>query len=309
MHTLNVSRAILVCVASLLLSCSGSTMTKPPEPTVGTCTEHVERARRDQPGMPPADVQCTTPHGGEVWRVLKLPPPWDREEEPRPAPGSPVEQDLARLAGEHCSEAGWRSYANLRVSRPAPAGERSPPAALRNRWYYAPAEDWARGARWIRCELAIAWDEPGHVGARWKGDLATVLAGPAGRLTVNSDCRSTTGPDGDGVDVPCDEPHDAEVVSAYRSRADSAPSASPQVWRDTCAQDAREHLGVSAATDGSPNFEHVASARTEPTRPEDPATQARVSCVLSFQRRGTAGAAMTLGSARGIGPGDPQAVP
>jgi hypothetical protein len=304
-----------VIPALLLVGCANDGAGSTPAPTTtaaragdkAACGVQVGPEQERRADAPPAFVDCTEPHGTEVWRKVDLPAPWNDPGRPRPRPGSPEEAELRRIALDNCTEARWRSYLNLPAPVPTPTGEGSGPTSVRNRWYYPTAGDWAAGARWIRCDLGFAWDQATRQAVGFKGLIVPAILSSRDRWMIVTDCVA-------GADAPseahvlCEQPHEAEVVSYYRISSGQRPSATDlegENWRPLCAEEATAHLGLEAPADGTGRLRFETKARAASVADWD-AGDHRVSCLLAYRDRTSNAVVRTTGTSMGQGTAEPR---
>lgn len=185
---------------------------------VGTChrADTPEEVYLVSDRRPP--VPCDQPHDSETVAVRRLPAEVvARPERPGPeelaelAADLPCgEDDVRRHLGSDDTDRHW--YVGTRVRFPT-------------------RDEWAAGERRFRCDLTVI------------GRATTLgsLAGIMGRPESAAVRRCLAGTEA----VPCDRPHDAEVLGPTLDAADNNPAARARFLAETCEPEARRFLGAA----------------------------------------------------------------
>jgi len=114
---------------------------------------------------------------------------------------------------------------------------------------------WSGGSRWFRCDLSEMRDMRGNLAER-VGSLRGALAEDSdsglrlGCITTEQDDEGNLG---ERVQVPCDQPHEAEFVGVWRSPDDEYPAPADEEARRRVYQGCREEIAeyVGVPNDGN----------------------------------------------------------
>ena len=270
---------------STVISAPGTT--QPPSieterPVVGQChpgSQVVKNGLLD----PDSAMDCNERHGLETWKVVDLPEPYRSNTFLPNINGG----DAVRALKDLCF--GDDRVAHLDTVAPVatPFGKRSESTSVGNYWFLPSPAQWARGARWVRCDVGIGLSS----------DDASLSTGPFKEMikrpeneALKADCASAS------ESVLCTEPHDVEYVSFYEANPgpwpqdDTNPVESKR-WLDQCKRDVAAYIGAPVPDDMR-NWISISSegAWQAGTR--------NVTCYLTF-RGATNEALTTTGSARG----------
>jgi hypothetical protein len=225
---------------------AGSTLA-PPVPTaprpgvpemVGTCRRDASDRAVASSSNEAANVRCTEPHGFETYAVDLLPAEWGAA--PYPERNTDAYDRLIAAERAICTTDRFDAY--LGVPREATVtGERRPLGALSWAWFIPDRVRWAAGERWLRCDLRVAWSDPG-------GSLTASVRGRYPELQASPDaalCRIGTG----DTAVPCGRAHAYEGLTTYTKVVGGRPAedgdrAALEQWRRICREDLTRYLGT-----------------------------------------------------------------
>lgn len=280
------NRAGSGAVAALLLVgvLSGCNQTLPGTPTgnpaVGECHLIVSPEQFDAASEPSPPVDCAEAHTTETYKVTQVPAPLSGR-------GTrPGQQELKALTTRLCDVASLRRYLG--------ASDRDGTTGLAIAAYGPSRDDWERGARAVRCDVLQARNDgaPRTATTPFKGVLASPESATF-RLCYRQEPADGRLGD-DGVDVPCDEPHTAEDISAWFNLEGSVDTpAARSAW---CMPYALQFLGVDGLPAGitlRPIIRTVNGARTvrcavapsQPTSQSSPGTSIGTLAPAGGQKR------------------------
>ncbi|GHE07380.1 septum formation family protein [Klenkia taihuensis] len=185
-------------------------------PAVGTC--HAVESAYD-PLEVPEVVECGDGHTGETAAVLDTGLPVEAE---YPTQDDLDEGYLGDAYDDVCSydtaddylraQPGDRSYTNYTQVLPTP-------------------EQWARGARWVACDVTYGYSQPEPAPGRMAGALES------GDTAAYRACL--TGDPADDAVVPCSEPHWGEQISGYPDVPEGTPFPADRAARAVIAEQCR----------------------------------------------------------------------
>lgn len=304
--------AALALVAALLAGClapapepgpSATTSTgippRSPDPQVGECrgliTREIIRASSDV--RPP--LSCDQPHGSETVFVGELPPAVAALSH-READQLTNDSEALRSVLDQCDEA-YERYVG--VSRIGPDSVRV--SNLSRAFFIPSADDWAQGARWLRCDAVTEPlnGQPGRdTAVRLRGILNQTPLPPAWRACY----RDVTPPPQLRFDffTSCDQPHAGEALLRFDVRDPNLDEMARQGtlgdyarsgFDQACTDRVADLVGLSPAAFADRKDITVGIVVPQlPRWAEDP--KARWVQCLAFTPR------LTVGSLEGLGP-------
>jgi hypothetical protein len=209
-------------------------------PVVGRCWSVPADADRADDRRPFTPLpSCDEPHAAETWRVEDLPGRWADTPAP-PVPGSAEWPAFDRDRRDACSDPRLNEFLNRPSAEQTPMGARRAPEILTGTSARPTDDQWARGARWVRCDVGLPF--PGAAGLLHYSVADMYGAGGGGGRVPASNLHplclgSSYEPSA------CDQPHAFEVVSGYSggtaARTDDA--AEDRKWFQRCQGDVRTY--------------------------------------------------------------------
>ncbi|MBI2706341.1 MAG: septum formation family protein [Actinobacteria bacterium] len=257
-------------------------------PTAGSCRADGRREVAESKDDPQPTVPCDQPHGLETWKVADLPEKWNDWPERPDSDGRDGRAVYDEIEGSLCTQDELDDFLGRPRRIATDHGLRSERSAISSVWFFPTAAEWQAGARWIRCDVGLAYDDDWRTATGSFRDLAKDTA----KYRWYSLCNDSTRV------VPCTEAHTSELISAFEdippggwpSTAAGGDAFSLAYWKARCEEDALAFITADVR-------------RIVDMRPASKDNWEKgyrwVVCALSFE--GKDGYQRTVGSARAIG--------